>query len=618
IGLLFFPDSSSSDDLRLINAPEQKSTLAPKDSREAPSLAYSIEHQHIAFSWRPVAGAHHYRLLAVSGSGAVLGPVAGAEDIRQNFFRLRIRHWIVDWADTHYQLQVCRTAKSPCVAAGMVSLKPKDAERATAGLWRPDLSPTPIFDYRPSLALSGDGFTMAWSGRIQHKNTYSKSHLTFPVFGFYSDVIFISRQSAGRWQSEATFRISEDFSDRSPKAIALSADGRTLAFGSSDFMTKDDFNLYGVTHSWVGSGGVYVYFRHDGQWSRQATVVPDYPGFRSDFGAALALSADGRTLAVGDPRKSIISDLGSSHPDYDKQTFLNHGAVSIYTRVDEVWQKEASLAAPEINTSDRFGISLALSADGHTLAVGAPYDDSIVHEGAVADPFSNDLTDSGTVCVYVRTATSWRLQACLKGADAEYGGLLGASVTLSADGNVLAAGAPRFSEGVLQHHRQWPDTPHKATDARQAGAVYLFARQGNTWRQTEKITAGAASLHDGFGEATALSADGQTLVVGAPEEDSGAGAHPHDQNSCPNAGGAYVYTLSNHKVVKQRRLASTHASRWNLFGADIAISGDANTVAVGAPGWTRPYYIFPRDGDPAQHEKLAQRQRPDLQWIVVY
>ncbi|MCH9662731.1 MAG: FG-GAP repeat protein [Gammaproteobacteria bacterium] len=639
-GLLFFPIDSASDDLRQILAPEHSLDLASKDIGKTPHqdpqktshLTYTVEHQQIVFSWSPVADAHHYRLLVGSASATELSPVPGAENIRHHTFGLRIRHWSIDWADTLYQLQVCRTAKSPCVAVGTASLRPADAAQAVTNLWLPDLRPTPAFDYRTPLALSADGRTMAWSGRIQHKRIPRESLLTFPAHAVYSDAIFISRKTDGHWQPEATIRISEDFSDRSPKAVALSADGHTLAFGSSDFMTKEDgnfsdfmpkeyANVYDVTHGVTGSGAVYIYTRSSGRWAKQAIVTPGKPCNWCDFGASVALSADGRTLAVGDPKKSAFSDLDSSHPDYDKQNIRDHGAVRIYTRIGEVWKQETYLIAPDINPSDRFGISLALSADALTLAVGVPYEDSIARAGSDFNSINNGLADSGAVCVYTHTTETWLLQECLKGADTDYGSLFGASVSLSADGNVLAAGAPGYSEGVLRHHRQWPATPEQTPNASRAGAAYVFARQENAWTQTQKIIAAPTAHRDGFGEAVALSANGHTLAIGAPEEagdNSGTQFDNGTQGSCPNAGAVYVYTLLDQEIVSHRRLIPPHNHLWNLYGAYIALSDDAGTLAVAAPGWSRPYDFSTRDGDPAEHEKLAQRQRSDLQWIYVY
>jgi hypothetical protein len=99
-----------------------------------------------------------------------------------------------------------------------------------------------------------------------------------------------------------------------------------------------------------------------------------------------------------------------------------------------------------------------------------------------------------------------------------------------------------------------------------AGAVYMFEREGGAWVERQKLTAADGDMQDGFGTAVALA--GTTLVVGAPN----AGA--------PAAGAAYVFTHDGSTWSEQARLAGTAAD--DLFGRAVAVRGER--LAVGAPG----------------------------------
>lgn len=102
-----------------------------------------------------------------------------------------------------------------------------------------------------------------------------------------------------------------------------------------------------------------------------------------------------------------------------------------------------------------------------------------------------------------------------------------------------------------------------------AGAVYMFQRDGGGWAERQKLTASDGDMQDGFGSALAL--DAGVLVVGAPS----AGA--------PSAGAAYVFTLDGDTWSEQARLAvGDGAEVDDLFGRAIALRGDR--LAIGAPG----------------------------------
>jgi hypothetical protein len=186
---------------------------------------------------------------------------------------------------------------------------------------------------------------------------------------------------------------------------------------------------------------------------------------------------------------------------------------------------------------DDFGYSVALSADGSTLAVGAYLEDSAA-TGIDGDQGDNSAGHAGAVYVFVWSGTAWSQQAYLKASNTDPADYFGASVALSADGSTLAVGAfieDSAATGV--------DGTQSDNSAGWAGAVYVYTRSGTTWSQEAYVKASNTGADDHFGFSVALSGDGSTLAVGATGEDSTATGIGGDQtdNSANGAGAVYAY-----------------------------------------------------------------------------
>jgi trimeric autotransporter adhesin len=115
-----------------------------------------------------------------------------------------------------------------------------------------------------------------------------------------------------------------------------------------------------------------------------------------------------------------------------------------------------------------------------------------------------------------------------------------------------------------------------------AGAVYVFVRSGGIWTQQAYLKAKNAESGDEFGNSVALSGD--TLVVGAPLEDSGStGVNGESSNNTAGAAGAaYVFVRSGNSWTQQAYLKASNTEGDDRFGERVAISG--NTIVVGARG----------------------------------
>src|SRR5438128_1322177 len=107
----------------------------------------------------------------------------------------------------------------------------------------------------------------------------------------------------------------------------------------------------------------------------------------------------------------------------------------------------------------------------------------------------------------------WSQQAYLKASNTDAGDDFGFAVAISGDTVVVgAAGEDSNATGV--------DGDGTNNSASNSGAAYVFVRSGTMWSQQAYLKASNTDAGDDFGFAVAISGD--TVVVGAPGEDSNA------------------------------------------------------------------------------------------------
>jgi hypothetical protein len=201
--------------------------------------------------------------------------------------------------------------------------------------------------------------------------------------------------------------------------------------------------------------------------------------------------------------------------------------------------QQAQLTATDGAQNDRFGYGVAIAGD--TAVVGADGDDVGVNG------------DQGSAYVFVRSGTTWSLQAQLTAADGDSNDGFGRSVAIA--GETIVVGAPRDDVGGTFDQ----------------GSAYVFVRSGTTWSQEAKLTAADGATSDGFGWSVAVAGD--TAVAGARDDDVGANT---DQGS------AYVFARSGTVWSQQEKLITADGAFASMFGASVAVEDD--TVVVGAYG----------------------------------
>lgn len=304
-----------------------------------------------------------------------------------------------------------------------------------------------------------------------------------------------------------------------------------------------------------------------------AALVCETPGSPLRRGAnarkissrAPTISEIGSALVWGDSKKVFASD-GAELDEFGLSVSLSsqralvgaygenafRGAAYIFVDENGTWGEEQKLVASDGVDSDDFGRSVSLS-DGSALigASGAGY-------------------YRGAAYVFIHDDTSWREQQKLLASDGADLDQLGWSVALTEDRALIGA--------------------YGKDSAR--GAAYVFAYDGNSWIEEQKLLALDGAADDRLGYAVAM--HGNSALVGAPGDDEYAGA-------------AYVFAREDSSWVQQQKLIPTDVQAFSQFGAAVAIEGD---LALVGAAWVDDYlgaaYLFVRqDGIWTEAQKLV-------------
>jgi hypothetical protein len=433
--------------------------------------------------------------------------------------------------------------------------------------------------------------------------------------GLAASVTLGARQ-AGTWRQSAYLKASnpgmfDHFGEGGAldghigNAVATSADGNTIAVGAQHEssgargINPPSPDGFGGTsggqndESAYNAGAVYVYTRSGAGWTQQAYLKASNAGSGDHFGNALALSADGNTLAVAAFWES--SGATGVNGNQNDNSIPQAGAAYVFTRSGGTWTQQAYIKASNTGRAgegdlpgegDQFGFSLALSGDGNILAVGAPSEDSNAG-GVNGNQHSDAASSAGAVYVYGRTGGAWAQQAYLKSdtpTNFTLGDQFGYSVALGRDGNTLAVGV--YDEGGSGRTVNAPVD----TNRNGSGAAYVFRRRGSTWSKEAYLKTWNAEGGDSWGVAIALSEDGSTLALGSIDEDCLCTGVVHapsevgatDQKSNMSAGAAAIFVRSGAGWTQQAYIKPSNPSAGDWFGVRLALSGDGNTLIVGA------------------------------------
>ncbi|MGQ0553772.1 MAG: FG-GAP repeat protein [Planctomycetota bacterium] len=371
----------------------------------------------------------------------------------------------------------------------------------------------------------------------------------------------------------------------------VSADGRSVAFvdgGGRRVVNYNGLTVFdadGVTlpawflqpaesasHAAPGSALVLVVDDSGARYpltidpvAQQAYLKASNTEFGDGFGNALAVSGD--TVVIG----AFSEDSGATGVNGSQANGIGtSGAAYVFVRTGGVWSQQAYLKASNTGSGDNFGNAVAI--EGDTIVVGAFREDSNA-TGVDGDGSNNALTDSGAAYVFVRTGSTWSQQAYLKSSAGGFDDYFGLAVAVSGDTVVVGA-----------HQEDSNATGINGNAANNssfnAGAAYVFVRNGSTWSQQAYLKGSNTSVNDQFGRAVAASGD--TVVIGAYQEDSNATGVNGDQlsNAAASSGAAYVFVRSGTTWSQQAYLKASNTGAEDQFGFSVAASGER--VVVGA------------------------------------
>ena len=355
---------------------------------------------------------------------------------------------------------------------------------------------------------------------------------------------------AGNTGAGDQFGVSVAISEDTVVVGAMSEDSSTTGVNSTPNESATD------------SGAAYVFVRSGTTWTQQAYLKASNTGAGDLFGYSVAVSGD--TVVIG-ARAEDSSTTGVNSPP--NNGFTDSGAAYVFVRSGTTWTQQAYLKASNTGAGDLFGYSVAVSGD--TVVIGAREEDSST-TGVNSTP-NNGGSNSGAAYVFTRSGTTWTQQAYVKASNTGANDYFGYSVQVAGDTVVI---------GAIQEDSNTTgvnSTPNEGSY--DSGAAYVFTRSGTAWAQQAYLKASNTGVGDYFGGAVSLSGD--TVVVGAREEDSSStGVNSTPNEGAANSGAAYVFTRSGTTWTQQAYLKASNAGAGDLFGYSVAVSSD--TVVVGA------------------------------------
>ena len=330
-----------------------------------------------------------------------------------------------------------------------------------------------------------------------------------PWKGGNAGAAYVFVRTGSSWTQQAILKGSDTVAgDYFGESVAVSGD--TVVVGASGKESE--------------TGAAYVFVRSGNVWTQQGPPLKasNFEAF-DRFGFSVAVFAD--TLVVG-----AYGEDGNGTAETDNSS-PSAGAAYVYVRNGSTWTQQAYLKASNTDASDYFGEAVGLYGD--TIVIGASGEGSSA-QGVNGDETDNGASRAGAAYVFARSGSTWTQQAYLKASNTDADDLFGKAVALFQNTIVVGAwGEASRATGV--------DSNQGDNAAPQAGAAYVFIRQGDSWSQEFYLKASNTEAADYFGFAVAVS--DRTIVGGAYGEDSsatGVNGNQTDDNAYMS-GAAYFF-----------------------------------------------------------------------------
>ena len=373
----------------------------------------------------------------------------------------------------------------------------------------------------------------------------NNNHLSADIIG---DSIIIGARGAGlaklyvgrgeKWKLAGEL-IAKDANQRDP---AVPAFGWAVALTAPHEFASADYAIIGAPKDLHGGdneegifghqgfGAVYVFAPIRGTWKEKTKIIAPNPKEDDQFGFAVSIERD--SIVIGAPGEDGAAKNG--------------GSAYYYVRDGEEWKLRATIRPKDLSQLDAFGECAVIQRN--TVAIGAP---GQTHGGT---------RFAGAAYVFVRNGDMWQQQAKLTANDPGKADRFGHSIAMA--GDTIIVGAPLVdSDG-----------------GKDAGAAYVFVRDGNRWKQQAKLIAKGLRAGDQFGSGVATT--GKIAVIGAPLR--------HER--APASGAAYSFVREDGVWQETKKVVLDDERQKLNFGTWVAMSG--NTVVVSAhndtndgPGW---------------------------------
>ena len=417
-----------------------------------------------------------------------------------------------------------------------------------------------------SVSISADGTVVAIGATNNAGTGFGAGHVRVYKYNASKSIEQMDQSLANfgpvGWNRLGADIDSEAAGDTSGISVSVSADGTVVAIGAT-------------VNSGNGStaGHVRIYAWNNTAWiQRGADIDGEASGDNSGIG--VRVSADGTVVAIG-----ANNNTGNG-------TTAGHVRVYKYNTSKSVAQMDQSLANFGPAGWDRLGMDIdgeaAGDASGRTVSISA--DGTFVAIGAIGN--SGTASRAGHVRIYKYNAT--KLVAQTNQSLANFGPIgwdrigvdidgeaaddeSGTSVSLSADGTVVAIGSSR-----------------NAGTGPFGGHVRIYAWNNTAWVQRGADIDGEVA-GDESGRSVSISTDGTVVAIGAR----------FNAGTAANAGHVRVYKYNPNKIidVSNQSLANFGPIGWDRLGLDIngeadgdqsgtsvSLSADGTVVAIGATG----------------------------------
>jgi len=410
-----------------------------------------------------------------------------------------------------YWLAVFFVGAGPVLGASQADSQPAPAQFSQQGSKLVGTFAVGLGQQGWSVALSADGNTAIVGGLADNKIT---------------GAAWVYTRSNGVWTQQGNQLVGNGAVGGAAQgfSVALSADGNTAIVGGpfDDRMT----------------GAGWVYTRSGGVWTQQGSkLVGTGAVGNARQGVSVALSADGSTAIVGGTADNADT-----------------GAAWVYTRSGGVWTQQGNklLGTGAVGNAAQ-GSSVSLSADGDTAIVGGLLD--------------NRMT--GAAWVFTRSGSVWTQQGNkLVGTGAVGNAAQGSSVALSGNGNTAIVGG--------------------LADNKIAGAAWVFTRSGGVWTQHGSKLVGTGAVGAASqGSSVALSGEGSAAIVGGVEDNSYIGAAWVYSRS------GSVWTQQGNKLAGTDAIGSArqgHSVALSADGNTAIVGGLADNMMTGAA------WVYTRSG----------------------